>query len=67
MALQSICRAYTALGITRERQRRAIATTIDVAEKASREVWLKREDLWVAARAQAQNTLIINDMSNDMS
>lgn len=48
---QSLCRAYTAFGITGVRRRRAITATRDAAEKASRWLWL-RADLWVVARAQ---------------
>ncbi|KAK0134731.1 Retrovirus-related Pol polyprotein from type-2 retrotransposable element R2DM [Merluccius polli] len=52
---QSLCRAYTALGITGERRRRAIYNSTEAAEKASRWLWIKRADPWLsAARAQAE-------------
>ena len=52
---QSLCRAYTALGITGERRRRAIRNNTEAAEKASRWLWIKRADPWSnAAGAQAE-------------
>ncbi|XP_073720025.1 uncharacterized protein [Misgurnus anguillicaudatus] len=52
---QSLYRAYTALGITGERRRRAICNSTEAAEKASRWLWIKRADPWTnAARAQAE-------------
>ena len=50
---QSLCRAYTALGITGER-RRAIRNNTEAAELASRWLWIKRADPWIAAGAQAE-------------
>ena len=52
---QSLSRAYTALGITGERRRRAIHNNMEAAEKASRWLWIKRADPWLnAAGAQAE-------------
>jgi len=41
-AAKSLYGAYTALGITGERRRRAIGKTTEAAEKASRWLWIKR-------------------------
>ena len=52
---QSLCRAYTSLGITGERRRRAIRNSTEAAERASRWLWIKRADPWtLAAGAQAE-------------
>lgn len=52
---QSLYKAYTALGITGERRRRAICNSTEAAEKALRWLWIKRADPWTnAARAQAE-------------
>ena len=52
---QSLIRAYTALGITGERRRRAICNNTEAAEKASRWLWIKRADPWFSvAGAQAE-------------
>ena len=52
---QSLCRAYTALGITGESRRRAIRNNTEAAEKASRWLWIKIVDPWlIAAGAQAE-------------
>ena len=48
-AAQSLCKAYSMLGVTGARQRKAIKTTIEAAEKASRWLWIKRGDPWVHA------------------
>ena len=54
---QSLYRAYTALGITGERRRRAIRNNTEAAEKASRWLWIKRADPWLnAAGAQAETS-----------
>ncbi|KAK0141700.1 hypothetical protein N1851_020634 [Merluccius polli] len=39
-------RAFSNLGIEGERKRRFIHSTTDVAERASRWLWLKREESW---------------------
>ena len=44
-------RAYTTVGITVERRKRAIYYSIEAAEKASTWVWIKRTDPW-----ETQNT-----------
>lgn len=49
----SLSKAYSALGLVGQKKAKAISSTTDAAEKASRWLWLKRGDPWVAARAQA--------------
>lgn len=41
---QSLCRAYTSLGITGERSRNDIYNNTEAAEKTSRWLWIKRAD-----------------------
>lgn len=49
---QSLCKAYTALGITGERRKQAIHNSMEAAERTSSCLWIKRADLWeVAASA----------------
>jgi hypothetical protein len=48
-AARSLCKAYSMLGVTGARQRKAIKTTTEAAEKASRWLWIKRGDPWVHA------------------
>ena len=45
-APRSLARAFTSLGIDGERRRRAIRSTTEAAERASRWLWLKRGDPW---------------------
>ncbi|KAK0152211.1 hypothetical protein N1851_006398 [Merluccius polli] len=42
-AAQSLYKAYSLLAITEARQRKAMKTTTEAAEKASRWLWIKRE------------------------
>ena len=46
---QSFYRADNTLGINGAKRRRAISSTIEAAEKASRYLWIKRGDPWEAA------------------
>ena len=48
-AARSLCKAYSLLVITGACQRKAIRTTTEAAEKASRWLWIKKGDLWVHA------------------
>ncbi|KAK0150652.1 hypothetical protein N1851_008245 [Merluccius polli] len=48
-AARSLCKVYSLLGITGAHQRKAIKTTTEAAEKASRWLWIKRGDPWVHA------------------
>ena len=48
-AARSLCNAYSILGVTGAHQRKAIKTTTEAAEKASRWLWIKRGDPWVHA------------------
>ncbi|XP_061896514.1 uncharacterized protein LOC133645675 [Entelurus aequoreus] len=43
---RSLVRAFSSLGIDGERKRRAIRSTTEAAERASRWLWLKRGDPW---------------------
>ncbi|XP_061093280.1 uncharacterized protein LOC133125737 [Conger conger] len=45
-AARSLARAFISLGIVGERKRRAIRSTTDAAERASRWLWLKRGEPW---------------------
>ena len=45
-AARSLSRAFNSLGIEGERRRRAIRSTTDAAEGASRWLWLKRGEPW---------------------
>ena len=45
-AARSLARAFSSLGIEGERKRRAIRSTTDAAERASRWLWLKRGEPW---------------------
>ncbi|KAK0151167.1 hypothetical protein N1851_007647 [Merluccius polli] len=45
-AARSLARAFSTLGIEGERKRRAIRSTTDAAERASRWLWLKRGEPW---------------------
>ncbi|XP_061101211.1 uncharacterized protein LOC133130563 [Conger conger] len=45
-AARSLARAFSSLGIVGERKRRAIRSTTDAAERASRWLWLKRGEPW---------------------
>ncbi|XP_061905517.1 uncharacterized protein LOC133651562 [Entelurus aequoreus] len=45
-AARSLVRAFSSLGIDGERRRRAIRSTTEAAERASRWLWLKRGDPW---------------------
>ncbi|XP_061925310.1 uncharacterized protein LOC133664585 [Entelurus aequoreus] len=45
-AARSLVRAFSSLGIDGERKRRAIRSTTEAAERASRWLWLKRGDPW---------------------
>uniref|UniRef100_A0A8P4PXN3 C1q domain-containing protein n=1 Tax=Dicentrarchus labrax TaxID=13489 RepID=A0A8P4PXN3_DICLA len=59
-AAQSLCKAYSLLGITGARQRKAIKTTTEAAEKASRWLWIKRGDPWVHRPKVAFYTALTN-------
>ncbi|KAK0134264.1 Zinc finger BED domain-containing protein 4 [Merluccius polli] len=56
-AARSLARAFSTLGIEGERKRRAIRSTTDAAERASRWLWLKRGEPW--SHALAKNYLSI--------
>ena len=43
---RSLCRVLTLLGITGQEKRRAIKSTTEAAERASRWLWIRRNDLW---------------------
>lgn len=45
-ASHSLSKAYRTLGITGAWRRRAINNNVEVAERASRWLWLKRGDKW---------------------
>jgi len=42
----TLSKAYGTLGITGARRRTAISNSVEVAERASRSLWLKRGDQW---------------------
>ncbi len=46
---RSLCKVYTLLGITGATKRKAIKSTMEAAERASRWLWIRRSDLWVNA------------------
>lgn len=46
---KSLCRAYSLLGITGARKRRAICSATEAAEKASRWLWIQRDKAWTSA------------------
>ncbi|TWW74688.1 hypothetical protein D4764_14G0006910 [Takifugu flavidus] len=50
---RSLCKAFGRLGITGTAKKRAIKAASEAAEKATRWLWLKRADLWVATGTQA--------------
>ncbi|XP_053183947.1 LOW QUALITY PROTEIN: uncharacterized protein LOC128367182 [Scomber japonicus] len=54
-AARSLCKIYTLLGITGAAKRRAIKSTVEAAERASRWIWIKRSEKWAnAAGTQAR-------------
>uniref|UniRef100_UPI003AAED46F uncharacterized protein n=1 Tax=Centroberyx gerrardi TaxID=166262 RepID=UPI003AAED46F len=53
-ARRSLCRALKLLGITGLHSRKAIKTTIEAAEKASRWLWIKRGDPWTTQATWTQ-------------
>ena len=46
---RSLCKVYTLLGITGVEKRKAIKSTMEAAERASRWLWIRRSDLWANA------------------
>ncbi|KAI4872170.1 hypothetical protein NFI96_031011 [Prochilodus magdalenae] len=52
-AARSLCKIYTLLGITGAAKRKAIKSTTEAAERASRWIWIKRSEAWaIATRTQ---------------
>lgn len=52
---RSLCRVFTRLGLVGEAKRKAIRSTTEAAEKATRWLWIKRADSWAnAAGTQAR-------------
>ena len=45
----SLCKVFTLLGITGAKKRKAIKATMEAAERASRWLWVRRNDLWASA------------------
>ncbi|TWW53841.1 hypothetical protein D4764_0194930 [Takifugu flavidus] len=50
---RSLCKAFGRLGITGTAKKRAIKAASEAAERATRWLWLKRADPWVATGTQA--------------
>ncbi|XP_048863711.1 uncharacterized protein LOC125738598 [Brienomyrus brachyistius] len=48
-AARSLCKVYTLLGITGAAKRKAIKSTTEAAERASRWIWMKRSETWANA------------------
>ncbi|KAI4892962.1 hypothetical protein NFI96_004432 [Prochilodus magdalenae] len=48
-AARSLCKIYTLLGITGAAKRKAIKSTTEAAERASRWIWIKRSEAWAIA------------------
>ncbi|XP_075313231.1 uncharacterized protein LOC142373743 [Odontesthes bonariensis] len=46
---KSLCRAYSLLGITGARKRKAIRSATEAAEKTSRWLWIQRDKAWKSA------------------
>ncbi|XP_061571176.1 uncharacterized protein LOC133424524 [Cololabis saira] len=46
---RSLCKVFTLLGITGAAKRKAIKSTMEAAERASRWLWIRRSDLWANA------------------
>lgn len=46
---RSLCRAFSLLGITGVRKRRAIHSASEAAEEASRWLWIQRDKAWLSA------------------
>ncbi|XP_061896860.1 uncharacterized protein LOC133645950 [Entelurus aequoreus] len=51
---RSLCKVFTLLGITGDRKRKAIKTTMEAAERASRWLWIRRSELWANATGTQQ-------------
>ncbi|XP_075904972.1 uncharacterized protein LOC142903304 [Nelusetta ayraudi] len=45
----ALCREFTQLGITGAEKRKAIKSSMEAAERASRWLWIRRSDLWAIA------------------
>lgn len=54
---RSLIRAFSQLGIEGERKRRAICSSTEAAERASRWLWLKRGQPWSHGSLQSGNKL----------
>ena len=46
---KSLCKAYSLLGITGARKRRALSAASEAAERASQWLWIQRDKQWLSA------------------
>ncbi|KAI4901997.1 hypothetical protein NFI96_003043 [Prochilodus magdalenae] len=57
-AARSLCKIYTLLGITGAAKRKAIKSTTEAGERASRWIWIKRSEAWTIATGTQVRRLI---------